>query len=175
MFEAFQENIRQAAQTVQETYEGFTDSVGKLNKDILEIRDTFVAVKDVVFSIFSFLGQETTVLLFCTLLFLFVINLIPFLFLGKRVRYGIGICFGIYLSFSFGYTVWSLVKYILVMLSPMLIEYLLVLFFKTTGKSLWSVIKKGLFGIWKLLLKGLHWLLKKLKKGKENEKQVLKQ
>ncbi|MBR1945046.1 MAG: hypothetical protein IJ846_01970 [Alphaproteobacteria bacterium] len=175
MFEAFQDSIRQTAQTIQEKYDGFADSVNKLNQDILEIRDMFVAIKNIVFSIFSFLGQETTVLLFCTFLFLFVINLIPFLFLGKRTRYGIGIGFGVYLSFSFKYAIWSLIKYILVMLFPILVEYLLILFLKTTGKSLWSVMKKGGSGIWNALSGLFRRLLKKTKKNEEDEKQVLKQ
>ncbi|MBR1778782.1 MAG: hypothetical protein IJ752_09415 [Alphaproteobacteria bacterium] len=175
MFEAFQDGIRRAAEAIQEKYDGFTDSMDKLNKDILEIRDLFVSIKNIVFSIFSFLGQETTVLLFCTLLFLFVVNLIPFLFLSKKVRYFIGMCFGIYLSVSFGYTVWSLVKYVLIMLLPMFLEYLLVLFFKTTGKSLWAVIKKGLSAGGKILQTLWRRLLKKMKKEKEDEKQVLKQ
>ena len=109
------------------------------------------------------------------MLFLFVVNLIPFLFLSKKVRYFIGMCFVIYLSVSLGYTVWSLVKYVLIMLLPMFLEYLLVLFFKTTGKSLWAVIKKGLSAGGKILQTLWRRLLKKMKKEKEDEKQVLKQ
>ena len=175
MFEAFQNGIRRAAELIQAKYDGFTDSVDKLNKDILEIRDMFVSVKNIVSAVFSFLGQETTVLLFCTFLFLFVANLIPFLFLSKKTRYFIGICFGIYLSISFKYAIWSLVKYIAVMFAPMLLEYLLVLFFKTAGKSLWALMKKGAIGIAGLLKKLWLKLLKKMKKDKESEKQVLKQ
>ena len=175
MFEAFQDSIRQTAQAIQEKYDGFTDSMNKLNEDILEIRDMFVTVKNIVFSIFSFLGQETTVLLFCTFLFLFIINLIPFLFVGKKMRYGIGMCFGVYLSFSFGYTAWSLIKYVLVMLSPILTEYLVVLFLKTIGKSMWKVVKKGGSGIWNAVSGLFRRLIKKPKKNEEDEKQVLKQ
>lgn len=195
MFEAIQNGIRRAAEAVQAKYDGFTDSVDKLNKDIIEIRDMFVSIKDVIVSIFSFIGQETAILLFCTFLFLFVVNLIPFLFLGKKTRYFIGIGFGVYLSFSFGYAIWSLIKYILVMLSPMLLEYLLVLFFKTTGKSLWILIKKAtgklcktLAALWKRVFKKTEDIEEKAekdqkeekkereetKKEAENEKQVLK-
>ena len=175
MFEAFQESIRRAAEAVQAKYDGFADSVDKLNKDVLEIRDMFVSAKNIVVSIFSFLGQETTVLLFCTFLFLFVINLIPFLFLSKKTRYFIGVGFGTYLSISFGYTIWSLIKYIFIMFSPILLEYLLVMFFRKTGKYLWSLMKKTAIGIGKIIKKLWQKLLKKKKKDEENEKQVLKQ
>ncbi|MBO4520684.1 MAG: hypothetical protein J5787_05705 [Alphaproteobacteria bacterium] len=170
MFEAFQESIRRAAEAVQAKYDGFTDSVDKLNKDMLEIRDMFVTTKDIIVSIFSFLGQETTILLFCTFLFLFVANLIPFLFLSKKARYFIGIGFGTYLSISFGYTFWSLTKYIFIMLSPLLLEYLLALFFRKAGKYLWALLKKTAIGLWKLLKVLWRRLLKKNKKDEESEK-----
>ena len=175
MFEAFYESIRRAAEAVQTKYDGFTNSVDKLNKDILEIRDMFVSIKNIVSAIFSFLGQETTILLFCTFLFLFIANLIPFLFLSKKTRYFIGIGFGTYLSISFKYTIWSLTKYIFVMFSPLLLEYLLVMFFRKTGKYLWVFVKKTAIGIGKILKMLWQKLMKKKKKDEEDEKQVLKQ
>ena len=175
MFEAFQNGIRRAAEAIQAKYDGFTDSVDKLNRDILEIRDMFVSVKNIVVAVFSFLGQETAILLFCTFLFLFIANLIPFLFLSKKTRYFIGIFFGTYLSISFGYTIWSLIKYILVMLSPMLVEYLLVLFFRKTGKYLWAAMKKIAVTIWETLKKLWQRFRKKMKNVDQSEKQVLKQ
>ena len=45
MFEAFQNGIHQIVEAVQKKYDGFTDSVDKLNQDILEIRDVFVGIK----------------------------------------------------------------------------------------------------------------------------------
>ena len=175
MFEAFQEGIRRAAEAVQAKYDGFANSVDKLNKDMLEIRDMFVSIKNIVAAIFSFLGQETAILLFCTFLFLFIVNLIPFLFLSKKTRYFIGIGFGTYLSISFKYTLWSLTKYIFVMFSPLLLEYLLVLFFRKTGKYLLAFLKRALIEIGKILKKIWQRLLKNKKKDEESEKQVLKQ
>lgn len=163
MFEAFQNSIRY-----------ISESVEKLNQDMTEIRDTFVTVKNVVCSIFSFLGQETSILLFCTLLFLFVFNLIPFFFLSKKIRYFIGVGFGVYLSFSFGYTLWSLMKYLFIMFFPMLLEYVLVWLFKKSGQSVWHIFKQGLKGVWKMIVKTFHFLLGKRKKSEEEEKQVLK-
>lgn len=174
MFEKFQDSVRHAVEAVQEKYDGFTESVDRLNQDILEIRDVFVGVKNIVSYIFSFMGQETTILLFCTFLFLFVFNLIPFLFVSKKVRYFIGMFFGVYLSFFFDYTIWSLVKYVLIMMFPLFAEYLLALFFKTTGKSLWFAVKKFLNGIKNLLLALWRRIWKKAKKEEEDEKQVLK-
>lgn len=170
MFEELKNGIRDAMSAVQEKYDGFTDSVSQLNQDLLEIRDVFVGIKNIVVSIFSFVGQETAILLFCTFLFLFVLNLIPFLFLRERLRYILGICFGVFLSIRFGYTAWALIKYVLIMLSPVLLEYMLVLFFKTTGKSLWSFMKKMLVGLWKILKASVRRLWGKMKKEKGNEK-----
>ena len=84
MFEAFRDNMMQAMDTLQEKYHGFTDSVDKFNQDMLEIRDLFVSVKNVIAAVFSFIGQETAILLFCTFLFLFLVYLIPFLFFDKN-------------------------------------------------------------------------------------------
>ena len=53
MFEKFQDSVRHAVEAVQEKYDGFTESVDKLNQDILEIRDVFVGVKNIVSYIFS--------------------------------------------------------------------------------------------------------------------------
>lgn len=170
MFEGLKDSIQGAMTAVQEKYDGFAESMAKLNQDLVEIRDLFVSVKDIVSSVFSFIGQETAILLFCTFLFLFILNLIPFLFLGERLRYIIGICFGAFLSIRFEYTAWSLIKYVLIMLSPVLLEYILVWLFKTTGKSLWTGVKKMLGGLWKSV-KGLaSHLKKKAKKEKEDEK-----
>ena len=170
MFEELKTGIQDAMAAVQEKYDGFTDSVSKLNQDLLEIRDVFVSIKNIIVSVFSFVGQETAILLFFTFLFLFVINLIPFLFLRERLRYILGICFGVFLSIRFGYTVWSLMKYVLIMLSPVLLEYALVSFFKTTGKSLWSITKKMLACLWKTLKTLFSRLRETMKKRKENEK-----
>ncbi|MGN1080041.1 MAG: hypothetical protein ACI4TE_07720 [Alphaproteobacteria bacterium] len=149
MFESFHDNMKQAVDTLQEKYHGFTDSVDKFNQDMLEIRDLFVSVKNMITAVFSFIGQETAVLLFCTFLFLFVINLVPFLFFDKKLRYCIGVGFGVFLAFFFDYTAWSLAKYILIMFSPVILEYLLVKLFKITGKSFGLFVKK-LFAILKV-------------------------
>ena len=175
MFEVFQDSIRRTAEAFQEKYDSFSDSMEKLNNDLMEIRDLFITIKNIIFSVFSFIGQETTVLLFCTMMFLFVFNLIPFLFLGKKARYFIGIGFGVYLSVTFGYTARTLLKYVLIMLSPMILEYLLALFFKTTGRSLWFLVKKGARAVWRFFRTMCRKIWKKLKKDKESEKQVLKQ
>lgn len=171
MFEAFRDNMIQAMDTLQEKYHGFTDSVDKFNQDMLEIRDLFVSVKNVISAVFSFIGQETAVLLFCTFLFLFVVNLIPFLFFDKKLRYCIGVCFGVFLSFFFDYTAWSLAKYILIMFSPMILEYLLVKLFKVAGKSLGLFFKKLLT----ILKSGVRTVFQKVfgkaKKKADDEKQ----
>lgn len=171
MFETIQDGWRKVAEGFQEKYNSLTSSVDKLNQDVSEIRDTFVSVKNIVVSVFSFLGQETAVLLFCTFLFLFVINIIPFFFLSKKIRYCIGVCFGVYLSFSFGYAYWSLAKYVLIMFMPMIAEYLLLLFFRKTGKTLWGVTKKGIGFVWRLSSGQCRRLYSKVKKNKEDKKQ----
>ncbi len=170
MFEKFRDNVMLAVDTLQEKYHGFTDSVDKFNQDMMEIRDLFVSVKNVISAVFSFIGQETAILLFCTFLFLFVINLIPFLFFDKRLRYCIGVCFGVFLSFFFGYTAWSLAKYILIMFSPVIIEFLLVKLFKVTGKSLGGLLKKILVYLKKGCCTVFQKFLGKTKKKPNDEK-----
>ena len=143
MFESVRNFFTQAVDSVQEKYQGFTDSVDRFNQDMVEIRDTFVSAKNVVSAVFSFIGQETAILLFLTFLFLFVFNMIPFLFFDKKVRYYIGVAFGVFLSFSFHYALWSLIKYILIMFAPVILEYLLVKLFKLAGKTSGGVLKKA--------------------------------
>ncbi len=168
MFEAFRDNMKQAMDTLQEKYQGFTDSVDRFNQDLLEIRDIFVSIKNIIGAIFSFIGQETAVLLFCTFLFLFIFNLIPFLFFDKKLRYFIGVGFGIFLSFFFEYTAWSTAKYILIMFSPMILEYLLVELFKVTGKSLKALLDK----FFALLKRGIQGLFQKIfEKSKKPEEE----
>ena len=80
--------------SVKNAYQSFSNSMDSFQRDMADIRDTFVGIKNVVGAIFNFMGQETAILLFCTFLFLFVVNLIPFLFIGKKARarvYGMGI------------------------------------------------------------------------------------
>lgn len=171
MFEAFRDNMMKAMDSLQEKYHGFTDSVDKFNQDMLEIRDLFVSVKNVIAAVFSFIGQETAVLLFCTFLFLFVINLIPFLFFDKKLRYCIGVGFGVFLAFFFDYTAWSLAKYILIMFSPVILEYLLVKLFKITGKSFGLFVKK-LFAVLKAGIQAVFQRFRgKTKKQGNDEKQ----
>lgn len=174
MFENLRDHMNHAVETLQEKYNGFTDSVDKFNQDLLEIRDLFISIKNIIFAVFSFIGQETAILLFCTVLFLFVINLIPFFFLDKKIRYYMGVFFGVFLSFFFGYTSWSLAKYIVIMFSPVIIEYLLVKFFKLTGQSIGVLIKKFFAFVKTFFQRLLKKLFEKKEKNVENEKQVLK-
>ena len=158
MFEAFRDNMIQAMDTLQEKYHGFTDSVDKFNQDMLEIRDLFVSVKNVIAAVFSFIGQETAVLLFCT-----------FLFFDKKLRYCIGVCFGVFLSFFFDYTAWSLAKYILIMFSPMILEYLLVKLLKVAGKSLSLFFKKLLTVLKSGVRTVFHKVFEKAKKADDEK------
>ena len=170
MFESLHDNMKQAVEALQEKYNGFTDSIDKFNQDLLEIRDLFVSIKNIVFAVFSFIGQETAILLFCTVLFLFIINLIPFFFLDKKIRYYIGIGFGVFLSFFFDYTSWSLAKYVLIMFSPVLVEYLLIKLFKIIGKSCGLIVKKIFVFLKTLLQKIIKKIFERTKKEDETEK-----
>lgn len=182
MFESVRNFFTRAVDSVQEKYQGFSDSVDRFNQDMIEIRDTFVSAKNVVSAVFSFIGQETTILLFLTFLFLFVFNMIPFLFFDKKVRYYIGVGFGVFLSFSFHYALWSLVKYVLIMFAPVILEYLLVKLFKLAGKTSGGVLKKtfqavtgGTVAIWRRFRKKQkEEPVVDTKKDSVDEKQVLK-
>ena len=135
--------------SVRNAYQNFSNSVDSFQRDMADIRDTFVGIKNVVGAIFDFMGQETAILLFCTFLFLFVVNLIPFLFVGKKTRYYLGIGFGLYLGYFFHYTLFSAFKFVLIMLLPVFLEWGLA----------WVLAKLG-----KLLIKGLALLPKGLVK-----------
>ena len=167
MFDEMRRWGGQMVAAVQQKYDGFVDSVDRFNRDMLEIRNLFVSVKNIIFAVCSFIGQQTAVLLFCTFLFLFVVNLIPFLFLDKKVRYYIGICFGVWLGMSFGYTLWATVKYALIMLSPVMVECLIVRLFKLSGGALKSMLEK----LWILLKKSLSALFRKIF-GRERQSQT---
>lgn len=174
MFESVRNFFSQAADSVHEKYQGFADSVDRFNQDMIEIRDTFVSAKNVVSAVFSFIGQETAVLLFLTFLFLFVVNMIPFLFFDKKVRYYIGVGFGVFLSFAFHYAAWSLVKYVLIMFAPVILEYLLVKLFKLVGKTSGGVLKKAVLTIKGGAVAIWRKFREKSKKDPVDEKQVLK-
>lgn len=138
MFKQLQEKSRAFIDSIQEKSQAFSDSVDSLNKDLKEIRDLFIQIKDIIASVFSFMGKETAILLFLTFLFLFIINLIPFFFFGKKTRYFIGIAFGIFCGVFFNYTAFAVLKYALIMLLPIALEYIIV----TTVKAVWSALKK---------------------------------
>ena len=143
-------------------YQSFSNSVDGFQRDMADIRDTFVGIKNVIGAIFNFMGQETAILLFCTFLFLFVVNLIPFLFVGKKARYYIGIGFGLYLGHFFHYTLFSSFKFILIMLLPVFMEWGLAWVFS----KLWKLILKGLALLPKGLIKLPVFVMKKLKRSK---------
>lgn len=174
MFEKLQDNVRNAVDTIQEKYQGLTDSVDKFNQDMMEIRDLFVSIKNMVLSVFSFIGQETAILLFCTFLFLFIANMIPFLFFDKKARYFIGLCFGVFLSFFFGYTAWALAKYLMIMLFPILLEFLLVKLFHLTWKSVRGVIKKIIGFFKEIFIKAWKKCFGNSGKEADDKKQVQK-
>ncbi len=168
MFDKMRDWGGQMVAAVQQKYDGFVDSVDRFNRDLLEIRNLFVGIKNIVFAVCSFIGQQTAVLLFCTFAFLFVVNLIPFLFLDKKVRYGLGVCFGVWLGASFGYTLWATTKYALIMLSPVIVEYLIARLFRLFGGAL----KSGLEKLWELLKNAVYALVRKIF-GKKRESETV--
>ena len=48
MFENLRDHMNHAVETLQEKYNGFTDSVDKFNQDLLEIRDLFISIKNIL-------------------------------------------------------------------------------------------------------------------------------
>lgn len=152
MFDGIKRAVDDTVSAFWEKYDNLTDSASRLNQNFQEMWEVFVKVKNIVFAFFQFLGQETTLLLFSTLLFLLIVDLIPFLFLGKRARYYLGVCFGVCLSVAYCYTPVSLIKYLLVMFFPLILEFVLALFFKTVGKCLWYLSVLLFSFIWESLI-----------------------
>lgn len=148
--------------SIKNAYQSFSNSVDSFQQDMADIRDTFVGIKNIIGAIFNFMGQETAVLLFCTFLFLFVVNLIPFLFIGKKARYGIGVAFGLYLGHFFHYALFSSFKFVLIMLLPVFAERGLAWVFS----KVWKLMLKGLALLPKGLLKLPAFAAKKLKRSK---------
>ena len=142
-------------ETITAPFQRLSEKLDALQNNLNEIYSIFQTVKNIVFAIFAFLGQETAVLLFCTVLFVIVLNLIPFLFFGKKARYYAGTGFGVWLAFKFDYSLYSTAKFLLVMFSPVLLEIGLVFLLKKTGVVAWRLLKK-LWGLMKKLW-GASW------------------
>lgn len=172
MFDSLKESMKEAVDSIQEGYQNFTASMDGLQKDLVQLRDIFVSVRDSVINVFSFLGQQTSILLLCTFLFLFVLNLIPFLFFDKKIRYFIGIGFGAFLAVYFNYTFWATTKYLLIMLSPMIIEYMLVKGFRFVWRFLKFVFEKTAFFLKEVTHKIFRKLFAPKPKVEKEEKQV---
>ena len=153
--------------SVKNAYQSFSNSVDGFQRDMADIRDTFVGIKNVIGAIFNFMGQETAILLFCTFLFLFVVNLTPFSFVGKKTRYYIGIGFGLYLGYFFHYALFSSFKFVLIMLLPVFMEWGLAWVFAKLGKLFFKGSKLLPKGLVKLPL----FVVKKLKRSRKENKE----
>lgn len=144
-----------------------SDSIDSLNQDISDIRDIFVETRDTIGGIFGFIGQETALLLLFTLVFLFVINLIPFFFFDKKTRYYVGIAFGVFLGVYFDYAYPAIGKFIIIMMIPLGIEFILVLAFRGAKKIAGGTVKKVFSFVWGAMLFPFKLLFSKVKKKRE--------
>lgn len=143
MFEQLKNNIHSITDKIHQSASGVSD----VYNDLKEIHSLFISIRDVIVSLFSFMGHETAVLLFFSFLFLLLINLLPFFFFDKKQRYYVSIGFGVILGVWLSYTFWSCLKYIAIMLIPVGLDFLLAWIcrktFVSTKKIFSFLVKTG--------------------------------
>ncbi|MCQ2915068.1 MAG: hypothetical protein MJ247_07750 [Alphaproteobacteria bacterium] len=131
-------------ESIKQLYAGTTQSVTELKENVSELVDFFNSVKGAVMYLFELLGQETTLLLFFTFVLLLVLNMIPFLFLSKKRKYYFGILFGIFIGYKINYSILSITKYVIIMIAPLFVDYLVAYIFKKTMRILFGGLWKGI-------------------------------
>ena len=144
MFDDVGEKLAELFSDAQKTTESLTASVQSARQNLSELLDVFATLKNVFVAAVSFMGRETVVLLLCTALFLFVLNLVPFLFFGKKFRYGAGIVFGVLAGMRLSYSVISVFKFVLIMLAPVGLEFGIVFLFKKSMAFFAASLKKAM-------------------------------
>lgn len=132
-------------------FQRLSEKMDSLQRELNEVYGVFVFIKNIVAAIFGFLGQETSILLFCTFLFILVLNLFPFLFFGKNARYYAGTAFGTWLGIKLGYGFLATGKFLLVMFSPILLELGIGFIVKKAGSLLLRAVKKLWSFLWSRL------------------------
>lgn len=157
-FDGIQQKAAAAAAGIQSAQDGMN-----------ELLDIFISLKSFVVSVFSFLGRETSILLLCTALVLFVLNLVPFLFIGKKFRYCTGMAAGVYLGWYFSYSFAGILKYVLIMLLPLAIERLFVFCFGKSASLAKRLVKRSLLLVWRAGCGGFEKVSCKIRKCKSDD------
>lgn len=167
MFDELREEITAFFNGVQQKADAAAAGIQSAQDAMGELLDAFVSLKTFAVSIASFLGRETSILLLCTALFLFVLNLIPFLFFGKKFRYYAGMAFGVFLGWRFAYSFAGVFKYVLIMLLPPAVERLFVFCFGKSASAVKRLVKSSLLLCWRAGCGGLEKMSCKIRKKRK--------
>lgn len=157
--------------SVKQTFDKLSESVAKLQKDLGDLRDFIVSIKEMFGDVYTFLGPQTSVMIGVTILFLIVVELIPFVFLSKRFKYYVGILFGIWFGVKVEYTVMSILKYLVMMILPLSLEYIIGISLRKAGYLLLGSLKTGAA----FTLKSVPKIIKKSKNEKEKSAEMKKE
>lgn len=170
MFEELRQKTMDFFSGIQEKTDALTTSVQEAHTDLTQLLDIFVSIKNLIASLIGFMGKETLILFFCTLIFLFILNLIPFFFFEKKSRYYTGIGFGVVLGMWLSYSFVGVSKYVLIMLLPVFAERAIVFISKKTTSFLSNAFKKGAVLSWNSLRRLFSKTALLLKKNETKEK-----
>lgn len=157
--------------SVKQTFDNLSESVTKLQKDLGDLRDLVVSIKDMFGDVYDFLGPQTSIMIGVSILFLIVIELIPFVFLSKRFKYYMGIVFGVWFGVKVEYEIASILKYLVAMILPLTIEYIIGFCVRKSGHLLLGTLTAGT----KFTLRSVPKLIKKDKKEQENVPEIEKE
>lgn len=166
MLDDLQEKISTFFDGIQQKADAAAAGIQSAQDGMNELLDIFISLKSFVVSVFSFLGRETSILLLCTALVLFVLNLVPFLFIGKKFRYCAGMAAGVYLGWYFSYSFAGILKYVLIMLLPLAIERLFVFCFGKSASLAKRLVKRSLLLVWRAGCGGFEKVSCKIRKRK---------
>lgn len=169
MLDDLQEKISTFFDGIQQKADAAAAGIQSAQDGMNELLDIFISLKSFVVSVFSFLGRETSILLLCTALVLFVLNLVPFLFIGKKFRYCTGMAAGVYLGWYFSYSFAGILKYVLIMLLPLAIERLFVFCFGKSASLAKRLVKRSLLLAWRAGCGGFEKVSCKIRKRKSDD------
>lgn len=156
--------------SVKQTFDNLSENMAKLQKDLGDLRDLVVSIKSMFGDIYDFLGPQTSVMIGITILFLIIFELIPFVFVSKRFKYYVGIIFGVWFGVKVDYGVISILKYLVAMILPLTLEYVIGYCLRKSGRLLFGSLKAGTM----FTLKSVPKMIKKNKNEKEKQVEIEK-
>lgn len=164
-------SVNEMSASAAQKVDSFSSSIDSIKKDVDDIRAFVAAIMDALSGIYDFLGKETSVMVLSTFVFLTALGFIPFLFFDKKVRYFLGIMFGIFIGATYKYSALGISKFVFVMLFPLILEQV-ILFVINKTQALGAGLLKMLAGWAKaLFVKAAGMILPKKKPDESSLKE----